>query len=310
VGVVTAGLAIASILLSLAPAFAAIAGEGTEAAIPQGAGRFVYDGGRSAKGEPIPVWTFRPTRYGKDSPIVFVFHGINREAYAYRDEWARHAESRNFLLVVPEFSIKAFPGPTYPQGRMFDVSGRPVDRRAWGYAAVEALFDRIRSMTGNTSSEYLIYGHSAGAQFVHRMVLFMPEARVRRAVAANSGYYTLPVQSEDFPYGLRKAPVGAARVAAAFRKDLVVLLGEEDTSSAGPDLNKSPGAMRQGKCRLDRGRNFFAVARAEADRRKVPLAWSLQTVPGVGHSNAKMAVAAAQVLFETGVPAATASPRK
>jgi poly(3-hydroxybutyrate) depolymerase len=302
-------LVFASILVPVAFAFAAVADEGTEASVPQGTGRFVFDGGRAAKNESIPVWTYRPTRYAKDSPIVFVLHGIHREAYVYRDEWARYAESRNFLLVAPEFSAKAFPGVTYPQGGMFDVSARPVDRRAWGYTVIEALFDRIRSMTGNTSADYLLYGHSAGAQFIHRMVLFMPGARVRRAVAANSGYYTFPMESEEFPYGLRKSPASAAKVAAAFRKDLVILLGEEDTSGTGPDFNKSPGAMRQGRCRLDRGKNFFAVAKAEAERRKVPFSWSLRTVPGVGHSNAKMAVAAVQALFEPGAAVGTASPK-
>ena len=33
----------------------------------------------------------------------------------------------------------------------------------------------------------MIFWHSAGAQFVHRMVMLMPEARID---TANSGFYT------------------------------------------------------------------------------------------------------------------------
>ena len=35
----------------------------------------------------------------------------------------------------------------------------------------------------------------------------------------------------------------------------------------------------------------------EAARRNLPFAWRLQTVPGIGHSNAGMAPAAADLLF-------------
>jgi poly(3-hydroxybutyrate) depolymerase len=286
-----------------------LAARETENSLPPGSGRFVFSEGRSVRNRPVPVWTFRPTRYTKDSPIVFVLHGVNRIAYVYRDEWARYAESLGFLLVVPEFSAKGFPDLTYPQGSMFDGSGRPVDKSAWGYSVLEELFDRVRAMAGNASTGYFLYGHSAGAQFIHRMILFMPEARVKRAVAANAGYYTLPVFSEEFPYGLRKSPASAAKIAEAFRKDLVVLLGEEDRSSSGPNFSRSPGAMRQGGNRFERGKNFYAVAETEAEKRGVPIAWTLRTVPGAGHSNAQMSVAAARILFETS-EAATAAPPK
>src|SRR5271155_4121645 len=43
-----------------------------------------------------------------------------------------------------------------------------------------------------TSKTYYLYGHSAGGQFAHRLVLFMPNARYQRVVAANPGYYTMP----------------------------------------------------------------------------------------------------------------------
>jgi len=51
--------------------------------------------------------------------------------------------------------------------------------------------------------QFSMFGHSAGAQFVHRYITFMPQGHLRAAVAANSGWYTLPDQTLKLPYGLK-----------------------------------------------------------------------------------------------------------
>ncbi len=281
----------------LLPGSVLLAQDCGDGAFHPGYGRLVLPCRKSPTDRALPVWFYQPTRYDGTSPVLFVLHGIKREAYTYRDEWVRYAESGNFLLLVPEFSEKAFPGSTYPQGHMFDGSGHPVERSGWGFSIVEELFDRVREMTGNRSEGYYLFGHSAGGQFVHRMILFRPDARVLRAVAANPGFYTLPVESEPFPYGLKGAPSTSGQLKAAFRRNLVVLLGEEDTSDRGAAFPRTPGAMRQGGSRLARGRNFLAVAKGVAEKRHLVLAWTLRTVPGAGHSDAQMAEAAMRVLF-------------
>jgi hypothetical protein len=52
---------------------------------------------------------------------------------------------------------------------------------------------------------YYLYGHSAGAQFVHRHLAFICAGgnplRVIRAVAANAGFYTEPTFEVPFPFG-------------------------------------------------------------------------------------------------------------
>ena len=53
----------------------------------------------------------------------------------------------------------------------------------------------------------------------------------------------------------------------------------------------------QGKHRFERGMNFYETVKRQAGRMKVQQRWKLETVPGVEHSNAGMAGAAAEVLF-------------
>jgi len=34
-----------------------------------------------------------------------------------------------------------------------------------------------------------------------------PEARIRKAVAANAGFYTFPDENLEYPYGLKNTPI-------------------------------------------------------------------------------------------------------
>ena len=65
-----------------------------------------------------------------------------------------------------------------------------------------------------------------------------------------------------------------------------------------PKLRRTPEAMTQGKHRFERGQTFFDMAKQEAEALGVSFNWHLDTVPGVGHSNAGMAKVAAEYLSE------------
>jgi hypothetical protein len=116
-------------------------------------------------------------------------------------------------------------------------------------------------------------------------------------VAANAGWYTLPTSEEVFPYGLKDSPVTEADVRAFFARPLILQLGEADTDPEHSSLRRTPEANRQGPHRFARGLNYMAVAQREVGRLATPLSWKLVTVPGVGHSNGKMAEHAARELF-------------
>ena len=245
------------------------------------------------------IW--RPAAWRPADPVLIVLHGYKRNAADYRDVWAEHAERHRVLVAAPEFDREQFPGPReYEVGNM-----RTPDRRAflpeadWSFGVVESAFDAARAWSGAEAERYFLYGHSAGGQFVHRMALFQPEARIEAAVAANAGAYTVPREEERYPYGLTGYRMGDEALAAAFSVRLTVLLGEEDTVTDAPMLLKSPEAMAQGPHRFARGRYFYAAGQDMARLLPAPFAWELHTAPGVGHDNAGMARRAADLMFGT-----------
>ncbi|MEI6106524.1 MAG: alpha/beta hydrolase [Opitutae bacterium] len=257
-------------------------------------GSFLFTQG----GHQLKVWHYRPAAALADAPVLFVLHGVGRNAEDYLNDWIEQADQYKFLLVVPEFSKAEFPGEeAYNSGNLFDAAGRLRPQSEWSFSMIEPIFDRVRTELGSRRADYLIYGHSAGAQFVHRFLYFVPEARVTRAVAANAGWYMLPELGTDFPYGLKGAPADEAALRTALARPLVVLLGESDTDSEHVSLRHTPGADAQGLYRFARGQYFFAHAQATARALAAPCHWSLVTVPGIAHVNKAMAPFAARQLF-------------
>lgn len=257
-------------------------------------GRYVFAGW---DGPDLPVWYQLPDKVTAETPVVFVMHGVNRDADRYRDEWADLARRHGFIVIVPKFSRSDFPGSRgYNTGYFIEEDGVSRPRSLWSFAAIEPLFDDVRARFGTRAARYTIYGHSAGAQFVHRFVLFMPEARIDQAIAANAGWYTMPDLATPFPYGLSGAPVDERALSAALGQRVTVLLGTADTDRSDPNLRKTPEADAQGPHRFARGQRFFEQGQKAATLRGTPFAWKLVTVPDVSHSNGRMAEAAAPLI--------------
>jgi poly(3-hydroxybutyrate) depolymerase len=268
-------------------------------AVPLGRSDFVFADERGNVDKPIRVWVFRPEGFRADSPIVFVMHGTLRNGETYREPWVELAEGAGALVIVPEFSLEHYRDPrTYQFGNMRTKGGEPIEESKWTFGAIEHLFDHLKTVTGSTRERYFLFGHSAGAQFVHRMVLFQGGSRIALAVTANAGSYTLPDFEEKFPYGLRDSAMSETRLKAALTAPMLVLLGENDIDPNDKYLPKNAEAVAQGPHRFARGHTFFRAAETASERLGVPLAWTKVVVPGVGHDNSRMAPVAARVMFE------------
>ena len=274
---------------ALTPRFAA----GAAAA---GSGVFERAEPAGATDEPQRVFFHRPAAWRPEGRVVFVMHGLGRNADGYRDAWAPLADRYGFLLVCPEFSDRKFPKADWHTYGGWRVMSDPA-RRA--FAVPDRVFADVRVRFGATASKFSLYGHSAGAQFTHRYLLLAPSSNVDQVVAANAGWYTMPVFDQPFPYGLADTGLTKDDVRRFFTRPLVLQLGDADTDPNHESLRRGASADRQGLHRYARGLNYMAVAKREADALGVKLAWRVVTVPGADHDNSKMAASAAAVLFSS-----------
>lgn len=248
-------------------------------------------------GAKIQVHYWLPEKIASDTPILFVCHGVKRNPDKYLKEWKKYAAKLKVVLIAPGFSTEYFPkGKNYNRGSMFDHKKNlnPVEK--WSYSAIEKIFAQVKNNLGLNCKNFIIYGHSAGAQFVHRMIIFLPQTSAGLAIVANAGSLTFLNSQERYPYGLKKTEINHSQMKKAFSRKLILMLGLEDTDPNNKYLNNSRLAKKQGQHRLERGRNFFAAASSVAQGLKFNFAWEKVEIPKVGHSNRGMAKAAFLVI--------------
>ena len=264
------------------------------AAVETGNFRFAREAGPA-----LQVYYARAEADAGAQRVLFVLHGLRRNAREYRNHWRALALRHNLLVLAPRFDERHFPRAAgYNLGNIYSPRGRARPREAWSFAVIEPLFDAAQERFGLQQRDYFLFGHSAGAQFVHRYLLFMQNARVRAAVAANAGWYTVPDPRVAWPYGVRDAQFSRAALSRALAHKLVVLLGCDDNDPAARNLRVTREARAQGAHRLARGLHFVAFGEALARASGVTLGWRAATVAGVGHDASKMAPAAAAALFD------------
>ena len=269
--------------------------------IRNGAGSFIFSDRKGNPEKPVTVWYYQPSDFSSGSPLVFVMHDAKRDAQLYRDEWAAYAEHAGFLLIVPEFSHKYYPGiREYNEGNLFDKMGNPIPENDRAFTVIEHLFDFVKEVTQNWNLSYDIYGHSAGGQFVQRMILFKTDARIRTAIAANPGAYAMASFSEKYPYGIRNSGVIPEELRAAFKRKFILLLGEKDMVADDACPASSSEVRAQGDTCFERGMNFYASAKHEASRLGMIFSWQLKILPGAAHQDAQLAQTAQRLFFPVG----------
>src|SRR4051812_15032996 len=261
-----------------------------------GESRFEFVDAKGQPERPITVHAYRPAACDARCPLVIVMAGVRRNALDYLRFWKASADRYRLVVVAPEFSKQHWPkAAAYNLG---DIAAHPADASKWSYSGIEHLFDEV----GQGRPGYVLFGHSAGGQFVHRMALFLPGARATMMVAANPGWYTMPEWRVDraahpYPYSLVGAPAGEAGLKQALQRPLTLMLGTRDVDAHDHDLNHSAGADAEGPDRFSRGQAFFTAAQRAARDTDASFAWRLVEVPGVAHEGAAMSRAAAHLLF-------------
>lgn len=279
--------------------------KGPEKTTPQplatGKSAFVIDAHRGKGKKSIRVWTYRPPQWTSGDRILFVMHGAGRNAEDYLDTWVDAAAANNALLVAPEFASQFSRIITndYGEGNLFTFFGVKNPRDEWAFTVVENIFDYVVEQNALTNTSYDIFGHSAGGQFVQRMVMLSPEAKIDTAIAANAGSYLFPDDSINYPYGMNRTGLNQSDVSEAFERHLVILLGELDNTAELGILDQTELGMAQGPHRLARGKTLFSQSAKLAEVKQLVFNWQMETVSGVGHNYSRMSDYAAGVFWKT-----------
>lgn len=262
----------------------------------RGASFFYFNCDGNFKGTKIRVFYYIPMEGDvRNMKVQFVMHGVNRNADSYCESWQTKAEQYGLIILTPLFDKNNFPSEKYQLGNVCS-KGIMNYEDEMTFSIIDAIFKAFVQKFDIADHTYNIYGHSAGAQFVHRFVLFYDSPYLDKAVAANAGTYTFISNKQDFPYGYRNLGGLSAVSNKAFQKKLVVFLAEGDTIRDSY-LNVTNEADRQGSNRFERGNHFFQSAENYVARKKIPLQWQLRTLPDAAHSNRRMAPAAADLLY-------------
>ena len=252
-------------------------------------------------GSALPAYVAKPNKINAATRLVIVMHGRKRNAEEYRDQWVKASQELNLLVVVPEFSEKNFPevwGFNY--GNIKTKNLEPITKDLHAFSAIEPLVNDVLKKFKIKSNNWGIYGHGAGAHFVHRLVLHHPEVSCTLAIAANLGWY-LSMTDQKWPFGLTNSNIDNAKLKQAFSKYFLLMLGRADTSTKPntPYVADHWDIINlQGEHRLARGRNFFKSAVAKSKEVNQFFKWGMVEVPTTkGHSNTEQMVPYAAEMF-------------
>jgi poly(3-hydroxybutyrate) depolymerase len=254
-----------------------------------------------ADGEPLPfsVYAYRPQGLGLDAKVLMVVHGSSRTAEKYRDGMIEPVTRHGYLLIVPHFTAERFPGFwRFAMGGLYSATGAPKPPEQSTFAVLERVFQILRRDYGLTAQTYDLFGHSAGGQFVHRMILFGQAKSARYVVAANSGTYTMPDETVPLPFGLSNAQLGPGHLKRVLTRPMMIMAGENDDDPFHRSLDRSREALAQGPHRLARATAFVERAKQAAAVLGVRSRWEFRSVPNTAHSGKRMGAAAVEYFAE------------
>jgi hypothetical protein len=197
---------------------------------------------------PIILHAARPVDFSPRTPILFVHHGDLRNGAEFRDFWLPLVDRFDVLAVVPEFSKTKFPGSSwYSLGNRSDADGGNKPREQWTYGVPARIFTALSDCGVTTRTAYGQFGHSSGAQFVHRSICLGFREAVTAAVTANAGTYSMPDLNVGFPYGLGGIDIDDCALRDLLGFPLAIFAGTADIDVTSPHFPQDEPAMRQGR---------------------------------------------------------------
>ena len=223
-----------------------------------------------------------PREVRANSAVLVCVHGISRNAEEHMWHFVPRGRERGMVVVAP-----VFPAAEFPDYQRLGRAGR--GRRA--DLALREILEEVRQRVGVSIDRVDLFGHSGGAQFVHRYVMAYP-AGVARFVVSAAGWYTQPDPDLPFPLGIGRDPLLPDLdfdPDAFLRVPGCVLVGERDTRRGRSLRTTPPVDAAQGRTRLERAERWAEAMNRAALQRRLPPAVDLHVLPRSGHRFAEVA---------------------
>ena len=243
----------------------------------------------------VEIFYIAPEETNKDTKVIFVIHGNQRNAEDYLSAWAPHVLNKNVIVVAPQFTKKDF--RYFFLLEMAESSGKiNSNKNEYINHSISLFFNYIKSKFSLSTQTYRMFGHSAGAQFTHRYMLLSGDNRISNSVIANAGWYTF-ITDDEFPYGIKNSPINISneRIKWFMSNKVNLLIGSDDLGFQ--SVNSSKGANLQGLTRVDRAANYFDSLVMNAENRGYALRWNYRVLDRVDHDFKKVTPYAANILL-------------
>ena len=268
--------------------------------LTNGSGFFEYS---SFGDKTIKVYYHIPANINANTKILFIFHGNGRNAKDYRNTMINKSEQYRFIIMVPEFSNSNFPGgDQYNLGNVYVDGDNPSSSTLntedeWTFSIIDPLFNYVKENIGNTTTNYNIFGHSAGGQFAHRFLQFKPNSMSDIVVASASGWYTVTNIDVRFPYGFKDSTLESLSLTDLFGKRLIVQVGDLDNDPSAAGLRHNAFADAQGLHRFERAQHFYNTALQLSIENNIQFNWILNINEGANHDYISASENAADLIF-------------
>ena len=286
----------------------------------EGSGNFYFFLDRLTGGKPIQIFYHKPTTFSSETQFLMVFTGTDRNAWDYRDDWIEISEEFDVLIVSPSYPVQEYGFNDYHlinmttdisynlKSKEFEKNKIHVDEESIEFSTInhknkwlindfDQIFKQLRINLGLKQIKYDVFGHSAGAQIIHRWAMFYDSKYVNHMVAANAGIYTLINESIFYPIGL-KGVDHYFNPKVALSQKLLLMVGslDNETETQGTMLHTKTLDL-MGKGRLERAQSFIAHVNKYSQKNDIKNNWQLKIVSNVGHNHSLMAEQAANYLY-------------
>ncbi len=268
-----------------------------------GSGQYNFTSYPPFANKPIRCFYHIPENSSPNTPILLAVHGAGRDGAGLRNGLIDAANERGFIVLATEFSDDHFPGSNafnlaniFTNGENPSAAGLQAEEY-WTFSVFDPVFQDFKAFVGSNEVHYDLFGHSAGAQLVHRYLMFAPEAGFNRLISSAAGWYMMPDPVIDFPYGLGQSPAVQVDPVAYFQRRVLVVVGEMDTDPNSFNLRHTPQADAQGMNRVERAQHFHQRSSLIADSLSIEFQWLYREAPGLGHDAAALANFASSLLY-------------